>query len=490
MDIILWPFAQLLRILNTTTGSYALAIFLFALIVKVILFPFSLKGKRSMIQMNMLSSKMQKLQKQYGKDQQRYNQEVQKLYAKEKVNPMSGCLWSFIPLLILIPLYGVIRQPLHHMMGMSLSVIADLADNFFHWQTVAVENGWVTADAMAKLAEQLSAGDISNLFQIGAYNEMFLSSLITPENLTAVKAATGAAGEKIFAINFNMLGLDLAAVPSWKFWEGGVTWQSVGLFLLPVVSAALSFLFSKVTNLTNAINNPDAAQAANTGTMKIMLIMMPLMSLWIGFSMPAGLCVYWIANSLLGMGQEYISALMLKKDYEAARAAQAEQDRLEKEEEKARRRAAAERHALEAEENRKNKNKKKVKEESDGPSAGAVASVSRVGMRTYARGRAYDPDRFGGVTPYYDPDGHQSDGRSRLDKKYDELEKAAEETLTEPPAMEETPAAKETLTQTPAVEEAPAAEEAAPVQDAAQEAEAPYAPESEEAPSADEDSKA
>jgi len=478
MDIILWPFAQLLRFLNTTTGSYALAIFLFALIVKVILFPFSLKGKRSMIQMNMLSGKMQKLQKQYGKDQQRYNEELQKLYAKEKVNPMSGCLWSFIPLLILIPLYGVIRQPLHHMMGMSLTAIAELADNFFHWQTVAVENGWVSADAMAKLVEQLSAGDITNLFQTGAYNEMFLSSLINSSNLEAVKAAAGEAGQRLFAINFNMLGLDLAAVPNWKFWDGGISWQSVGLFLLPVISAALSFLFSKITNLTNAINNPDAAQAANNGTMKGMLIMMPLMSLWIGFSMPAGLCVYWIANSVLGMAQEYISALMLKKDYEAARAAQEEQERLEKEEEKARRRAAAERRAIEAEENRKNKNKKKVKESAGGPSAGEVASLSRVGMRTYARGRAYDPDRFGGVTPYYDPDGHQADDRSHLDKKYDELEKDAEEKLTEQPAVEE---------QTPAVDTAP--EETIPAVDAVQ-AEAPYAPESEEAPSEDEESKA
>lgn len=449
MEIILWPFAQLMRILNTTTGSYALAIFLFALIVKVILFPFSLKGKRSMIQMNMLSGKMQKLQKQYGKDKERYNLEVQKLYEKEKVNPMSGCLWSFVPLLILIPLYGVIRQPIHHMMGMSADAIKAMAEGFFDWANVAFANGWIREGVTA--------------YETGAYNEMFLSSLINPGNLEAVKAAVGEAGSKIFAINFNMFGLDLAAVPEWKLWEVGFSWQNVGLFLLPVVSAALSFLMSKVTNATNAVNNPDAAAQQQNGSMKMMLVMMPLMSLWIGFSMPAGLCVYWIANSVLGMLQEVISSRMLKKDYEAARLAAAEQERQEKEEEKARRRAAAERRALEAEENRKNKKKKAEKKESDGPSAGEIAAVSRVGIRSYARGRAYDPDRFGGVTPYVDPSARIQDPRTATDKKYDKLEEdlkagQAEETA---PAVEETEAA-ETVVET------------------VETAEAPYAPESEE----------
>ena len=113
MDIILTPFVWLLRVFYSFCGSYGLALILFAVVVKVIMFPFALKGKRSMIQMNMLSEKMQKLQKQYGKDRDRYNLEVQKLYEREKVNPMSGCLWSFIPMIVLLILYPIIREPIH-----------------------------------------------------------------------------------------------------------------------------------------------------------------------------------------------------------------------------------------------------------------------------------------------------------------------------------------------------------------------------------------
>ena len=109
MKILLSPFVWVLNTFYQMTGSYGLALILFALVVKIILFPFQLKGKKSMIQMNMLSGQMQKLQKQYGKDRERYNAEIQKLYEREKVNPMGGCLWSFIPLFILLPLYSIIR---------------------------------------------------------------------------------------------------------------------------------------------------------------------------------------------------------------------------------------------------------------------------------------------------------------------------------------------------------------------------------------------
>ena len=91
---LMMPFTWLLTVLYQFFNSYGIALILFALVVKVILFPLSLKGKKGMIQMNMLNGKIQKLQKQYAKDQQRYQQEVQKLYEKEGANPMSGCLRS------------------------------------------------------------------------------------------------------------------------------------------------------------------------------------------------------------------------------------------------------------------------------------------------------------------------------------------------------------------------------------------------------------
>ena len=75
MGILLRPFSWLLLFFYRFAG-YGIALILFALVIKLILFPVTLKSKKSMIQMNMLSGKMQQLQKQYGKDRDRYNQEV------------------------------------------------------------------------------------------------------------------------------------------------------------------------------------------------------------------------------------------------------------------------------------------------------------------------------------------------------------------------------------------------------------------------------
>ena len=392
MDIILSPFVWLLEWFNSWFNSYGLALILFAVVVKVVLFPLSLKGKRSMIQMNMLSGQMQKLQKQYGNNRERYNLEVQKLYEKEKVNPMGGCLWSFIPLIILMVLYPIIREPIHYMMGINDANALNAIAQTVNWGSVAVDSGWIR--------------EAADTFANTAYNQLYLSSLITPDNLSAVQSAAtaaGAAGQNIFSINFDFLGLiDLSQIPKLQFWtmEGGF-----GLFLLPVISAGSSVIFSLISMKTNAVNK-QAQQAANNASMKSMMIVSPLISLWIGFTMPAALCVYWIANNLLSMLQEFICGRLLKKDYEKAAAAQAERERLEKEEEKEERRRKAEERARRIEEAKLNKGKKKKtekkKDEDDDKIPGSVKENSRVGMRQYARGRAYDPYRYSedGPTPY------------------------------------------------------------------------------------------
>ena len=70
-QIILSPFVALLTLFYNIFGSYGLALIFFAIVIKLILFPFSLKGKKGMIQMNMLSGKMQQLQKAYGNNRER-----------------------------------------------------------------------------------------------------------------------------------------------------------------------------------------------------------------------------------------------------------------------------------------------------------------------------------------------------------------------------------------------------------------------------------
>jgi YidC/Oxa1 family membrane protein insertase len=367
LQILLSPFSWLLKFLADMFGSYGIALILFALIVKIILFPLSLKGKKSMISMNMLNGRMKEIQKRCGSDKDRYNREVQELYAKEKINPMGGCLWSMLPLPFLMVLYAVIRRPFRYLMGMTNSTII----------AIAVALGW--AD-----------------FTPTGYHELTLAAKLNPSDLATVQAAAGA-NANLTILNFHFLGVDLSQIPNWKFWESGITWSSVGLFLIPITSAILAYCSMIISNKTNKMNK----QAMDNPQMKSMMYMSPLMSLWIGFTLPAALGVYWIANNIFQMGQELISGRLLKADYEKAIAAQEEQARLEKEEEKHHKQLVAEKRAASAEETKNKKSKKIVAPVKKTP--GVNVADSRVGLRSYARGRAYDPNRFGSATEYKDP---------------------------------------------------------------------------------------
>ena len=113
------PFAVVLRWLYNISGSYGLSIILFSLVVTLVMVPFQMKSKRSMVRMGKLSSKQAELQKQYAKNQQKYQEELTKLYQEEGINPMGGCLWSLLPMFILVPLYSIIRMPIVYFMGIS-----------------------------------------------------------------------------------------------------------------------------------------------------------------------------------------------------------------------------------------------------------------------------------------------------------------------------------------------------------------------------------
>ncbi len=372
-QILMTPFSWLLKLFCQVFNSYGIALFLFTVVVKVILFPLNLKGKKGMIKMNVVNSQIQEIQKRCGNDKERYNQEVQKFYAENNVNPMGGCGWQLIPIAVLYPLYAIIRRPLKYMM-------------------------WLTEDAVKAVANALNWTAVQGSeFVIGGYNELMLGSMMNAGNLEAAKAAaaaTGVSAASMFVINFDFFGIDLSQIPQLKFWEGGVTWGSVGLFLLPLISAGLSLLSMFVSQKTNQMNK-DQQTKMNFS----MILMGPLISLWIGFAMPAGLCVYWIANSLLMMVQEVISGKMLRKDYEAAQKEMEEQQRKAKEAEKERRRKSAEKKAAAI---AAGKGNKKVQPQSK--HKGVDLSASREGLRAYARGRAYDPNRCP-VTPYHDPNG-------------------------------------------------------------------------------------
>ena len=400
------PFAWLMIQLYEWTGNYGISIIFFALVVNLILTPFMAKSKKSQMHTSRLQPRIQELQKRHEGNQQKLNEEMQKLYREEGINPMSGCLWSLIPFPILIALYSVIRQPLTRMMFISAEAMNALQDFF-------VTKGWYAIPEKANAYAEINLAGVAHEHWADLQN-----AISAGEGVLA-----GIDFSRLKDIDFSFLGMNLGSVPDWRIWtfdfSSAAKWlPAVGLFLIPVISTLLSWLQMKVGNLSAP---PQDSQTA--ASMKSMNLMMPLMSLWFCFIMPAAMGVYWIANSTFNMIRDLILTKIFKKQLEiedAERiAARKERDRdLELKRLETERRHAegtnekntnTSKKKIQANEKQKSNERKAALEREDRAARREMLGIeenevpaSQVGNRRYARGRAYDPDRFAVTAPVSD----------------------------------------------------------------------------------------
>lgn len=372
------PFAWLVRLFYNLTNSYGVALILFTLVIKLIMLPFQMKSKKSMMRMSRVSGQMQELQKRYAKNQAKLQEEMQKIYEEEGVNPMSGCLWSLIPFPILIALYSIIRQPITHFMMLSKdvlqTVVQSAADAGVNLTNIVMMDKATGAPALKDGLYQMAAYGQINL--VKAVQEMGLS---TPDGW--------------FNVNYKFLGLDLTATP-WEYVKNFTfTWAVIGVILIPILAGLSQFVFSKLTMKTQP-----QADAAGGASMKSMMYMMPLMSVYIAFIMPAALGVYWIAQSVFSLIQEAIlnktfSAKLSEEEEARFQARQADrQKRMEEARIQERQRQQDEQKKQTLRE--KQQAAQAAKAVKAAKAATSTTEAGRVGDRPYARGRAYKADRY------------------------------------------------------------------------------------------------
>ena len=384
-----WPLVKFYEL----TGSYGISIIFFALLVNLLMTPFMAKSKKSMMHTTLIQPRIQELQRRHEGNPQKLNQEMQKLYQEEGINPMSGCIWSLIPFPILIALYSVIRQPLTRMMFVAEEVVTTLQDFF-------VNQGWYTIPAKTDAYVEIKLADIAH------------------QHWDEVQTALAGQVDGLMNVDFGFLGLNLGQQPRWNFflrtdWSDASVWlPALGLFLIPFISAFLSWASMKISNMSN----PSQAQNAQTeASMKSMTLMMPLMSIWICFVMPAAMGIYWIANSVFGIIRDFALTKVFKKqldkemaERDAARSQrekEIEAKRLETERLKAEGKttinANTSKKKIQANEKQKMDERKAALDKAERAARRERRGekeyekpASQVGDRRYARGRAYDPNRF------------------------------------------------------------------------------------------------
>lgn len=291
MDIINVPLALLLKLCYMLVNNYGFAIILFAVITKVLLFPLGIKGEKSRLQQVAMQPKVNALQQKYKGNTRdpKYNEELQALYNAEGFSPFAGCLPQLIQLPIILGLWNAIRQPLTYISGLGqktlYTVVHTLYDNGVSYIVDALGSKAVDGVLPTKeVITWLKANEIRLATVLGEGNNFELLSDVLPEEFEL--------------INMSFFGLNLGMTPS----DYGIIALTT---LIPIFSGITSFLGGFIAQKINS--TPDNAQ--QNASMNSILYIMPLISIWLGYSFPIGVGIYWIASNVLSM----IQTLVLKK---------------------------------------------------------------------------------------------------------------------------------------------------------------------------------
>ena len=402
-DLVTVPFGWLLGQLYGLTSNYGIAMILFALVVQTVLLPMRAKAKKSTMKMSRLTPYMQEIQKKYANDPQKQNEMINKLYKDEGVSMGGGCLWSLVPMLILFPLFTVIREPITYILGESAEITAQIVE------------------VIKTNAPALFEGSRNG----GFYDQVIAASAISTYAAEISAAIPGISAATLEGINFGFLGVNLGAIPNFSFWKWeAYNWANFGLFLIPIISASAQVLQmwisqkmndSLVTDKNGVQDKETAKNSQAAQTTKSMMITMPLMSLWIGFTVSAGLSIYWFIGGIYSTISDVIMTKKYRKIYDAEDAERMkrymEQEAIEAEKERIR----AEKRAANPDGITSNTSKKKLqkqqREQEEAAKAAAAKEyaakkgivieeaeektvMSGIPSRPYCKGRNYDPNRY------------------------------------------------------------------------------------------------
>lgn len=306
-ELIGYPLGWIMWAVYALVKNYGVAILIFTFIVRLILFPLSVKQQKSTAAMAAFQPKLDKLKKQYANNPNKLQEEQMKLYAEENINPMASCLPMFLQLFFLYGVFDVEYRPLYHILRISKQGI----------------------EALKTVAAPMFEG--VNYFN--SRPELYILQAVK-DNPAAFEGAEGVTPEmleKISGFNNKLFGIiDLGAIPKTIFDEGTV-WNAaaIGLLLIPIISGVIQLAMTIYSTAKQKKLNPEAS--AQMGSMNMMLYIMPLFSVWIAFSYPAGIGFYWICSSLVGLIQMFVLNKIYTPEYVAKLV---EKDKLKKKNQK------------------------------------------------------------------------------------------------------------------------------------------------------------
>ncbi|MBQ3432218.1 MAG: YidC/Oxa1 family membrane protein insertase [Clostridia bacterium] len=268
------------ELFKNTPAPYIIALIVFTIITRILLLPTAIPQQKNQAKQFRIQPKLQKLQQKFGNDRQKLSEEQQKLYQREGYNPMAaGCGPMLISLPLLWGVYGAITKPISYVLRYKDEIAALLADK--------------------KVTDVISK--ISTSKRSSYYQELLvLNQLQDSSSKISAKVASYFSPAQIeqmnqFAHGFTLFGMDLTQTPSIK--------QFSVLWIIPILSGITSFLTSFYSSRMQKKYNPTMSQGSNMLSQGCMMAFMPLFSIYLCFTVPAGVGFYWVISNIFAFFQ-------------------------------------------------------------------------------------------------------------------------------------------------------------------------------------------
>ena len=309
-------FGYILNFIYNLVQNYGLSIIIFSVLLKLILLPISIKQQKTMKKSAKIQEKVKEIQDKYKNDPQKMNQEMMDLYKKENMSPFSGCLSSIIQIILLLAMFGLVRNPLTYMLKVDSNTVNGVAN---YIKEESEENHIDQAYPQISILKYVSKNQDKTI-DLNRFNYEEQKE----ENAVESIRETNNVNLKDLYINMNFLGMDLSNIPkeNWNDWT---------VFVIPALYVLTSMLSMRITTMmTNKNKNKDIIEIKNedeseeklsaeemTAQMsKSMTWFMPIMSVSISLIAPLGLALYWLVNNILMITERLVLNRVLKPEEE------------------------------------------------------------------------------------------------------------------------------------------------------------------------------
>ena len=266
IELISSIFGVIFRLIYTLLGNnYALTIVIFTILTKIMIVPLTYKQQKSMKEIEKIRPLEAQIRKKYVTDKNKQNEEITKLYAEHKINPLGGCLPLLIQMPIILGMFWIIKQPLTYIKQMPLEQIKPYAVEMY---TEQLEKQGKTPEQITQMVSKIDEKQIKSL-ELEIANDKKL-------------------------VDMNFMGVNLGLTPSKTMKEAPY------LLVIPALSLLIALISNKRMLKKSNLTEEQLEQQ------KSMMMMTPIMSTYISFIMPAALGIYWLIGSVFGLVQQII----------------------------------------------------------------------------------------------------------------------------------------------------------------------------------------